>query len=225
MSNVENQESAPESTGAEELPVPTISENSVDKQTSGSDTDAIVAKIIEQLDPLISKKVQSTKDKRIAGLERKVETLSQIEQLESMGVQISDDVKTKMRLQQLEDMLSGSQSQPVSQGSGTKLTTDDVSRTIADFALDANDPEVIEALRGTYRNKDHFTAEMGKLALQQYKKPKPDASSSLAPSVPKTPGSPDLASAQAELQRLYKNPTAKGARERMAELKKILKDT
>jgi hypothetical protein len=55
-----------------------------------------------------------------------------------------------------------------------------VSQVISDLSLDANDPAVIEALRGTYRNRDHFEAAMGRMALQKVNRKQP--SPSAAPS-------------------------------------------
>jgi hypothetical protein len=101
--------------------------------------------------------------------------------LEDAGVQIPDSVKLEYRLRQLEngrqDPEPSSQT-PTSQGSGATLTAQDVSEAVKQFNLDANNADVIEALRGTYRNRDHFEATLAKLAISKTNKPTPSAADS-----------------------------------------------
>ena len=52
-------------------------------------------------------------------------------------------------------------------GSGDQLTAQDVSQVLTDFGLDSNQPDVIEVLRGTYKDRYHFEATMARLALNK----------------------------------------------------------
>ena len=125
----------------------------------------VVERVVEKLSPVLEKKLQSMTDKRFS----KVDKALGLSELEEMGVQIPDHIKTEMRLRNLEQ-----QSQPVQQpsrGSGAPQDSDAVSQVIKDAGLDANQPEVISLLSGQYRNLDHFQAEAYKLKVRLANRP------------------------------------------------------
>jgi hypothetical protein len=152
----------------EELPVPKFENSSAASATSSVDTKALAKEVAELLRPDFEKVAQSTKDKRIAEIEKKLK-LSDLAELEGMGAQIPDNVKLEYRFRELESNRTpqGSGQAATSQGSGASLTAQDVSETVQRFKLDANQPDVIEKLRGTYRNRDHFEATLAQMALAQ----------------------------------------------------------
>ena len=160
-----------------ELPTPKFTDASPVSATSSVDTKALAAEVAKLLKPDFEKVAQSTKDKRIAALEKKL-GVGDLAELEELGAQIPDSVKMEYRFRQLEtqrqDPDSSSQT-TTSQGSGATLTTQDVSEVVRNFNLDANTPEVIDALRGTYRNRDHFEATLARLAVAKTNKPTPSA--------------------------------------------------
>jgi hypothetical protein len=165
-----------------ELPIPKISEPSPDSSpSSGVDIDAIVEKVSEKISREI-RMAQSTKDREIAEIKKKLNS-GQFAELEELGAQIPENVKLEYRLRELEGRNAKAESpaQRPSQGSGAQLSAQDVSQVITDLQLDANDPQVIEALRGSYRSRDHFDAAMTKLAYARVTKPNP--SPSAAPAV------------------------------------------
>jgi hypothetical protein len=150
---------------------------------------------------------QSTKDKRIAQLEKRL-GMSDLAELEEQGVQIPENVKLEYRLRNLETQRPAPESQaPTSQGSGASLTTQDVSEVVKQYQLDANSPEVLEALRGTYRNRDHFEATLAKVALARVNRPQPSAAESAAPVTESSAPTKDTASMIARLNELQKFPS------------------
>jgi hypothetical protein len=166
----------------EELPIPKIESASTDSPPSSLDIDSLAETILKKLSPELDKKLQSTKDKRISEIEKRL-NLGQFAELEELGAQIPENVKLEYRLRELEGRNAKAESpaQRPSQGSGAQLSAQDVSQVITDLQLDANDPQVIEALRGSYRSRDHFDAAMTKLAYARVTKPNP--SPSAAPAV------------------------------------------
>jgi len=163
----------------QELPTPKFTETSADSATSRVDTKALAAEVAKLLKPDFEKVAQSTKDKRIAALEKKL-GVGDLAELEELGAQIPDSVKMEYRFRQLETQhqTESSEQTPTSQGSGATLTAQDVSEAVKQFNLDANNADVIEALRGTYRNRDHFEATLAKLAISKTNKPAPSAADS-----------------------------------------------
>jgi len=163
----------------QELPTPKFTDASADSATSRVDTKALAAEVAKLLKPDFEKVAQSTKDKRIAALEKKL-GVGDLAELEELGAQIPDSVKMEYRFRQLETQRQPESSgqTPTSQGSGANLTAQDVSEVVKNFQLDANSADVIEALRGTYRNRDHFEATLARLAMAKTNKPAPDAANS-----------------------------------------------
>lgn len=207
------------------LPIPKLEGASPVSSTSSVDTKALAAEVAKLLKPDFERVAQSTKDKRIAALEKKLGA-SDLAELESMGVQVPENVKLEYRLRNLEGGHTSEPAQvqsPSSNGNGEALTAQDVSEVIKEFQLDANNAVVLEKLRGTYRNRDHFQAEMAKIALAQVNRqpPSPASSTSLTGgSVATNTGSDELAN---EMNVLYRNPSAPGAMKRIAEIQEQMR--
>jgi hypothetical protein len=159
----------------QELPTPKFTEASPVSATSSVDAEALALKVAKILRPDFEKVAQSTKDKRIAQIEKRL-GLGDLAELEELGAQIPDNVKLEYRFRQLESERQKPDPQPTtSQGSGANLAAQEVSEVVKKFKLDANDPEVIEALRGTYRNRDHFEVSLAQMALARANRPTPSA--------------------------------------------------
>lgn len=204
---------------SQELPVPKLENASAASTTSGLDTDALAKAILEKISPEIDKRVQSVKDKRIADIEKRLNS-GQFAELEAMGAQIPENVKWEYRLRELEERSAQPSRKETSQGSGATLTAQDVSKVISDFALDANSPEVLEALRGTYRSRDHFEATMARLAIARASKPNPSPAAAPVGETGKTPSGNLQAEYQQEIQSIMKDTRAGEQRIRMlADLK------
>lgn len=202
---------------SEGLPIPKLEKPSPDSATSSVDTEAIAKKVAEILKPDFEKVAQSTKDKRIAALEKRL-GLGDLAELEEMGVTIPDSAKMEYRLRLLERRPEESSDKPQpSQGSGEKgFTAQYVSEVIKENNLDANDPQVLELLRGTYRNNDHFEAVMAKAALARVNRP---AGSVSAAPVIRSTGETTQAGEKELVEKYTQEMTA--ARGRPAELKAI----
>ena len=189
----------------QEMSIPKITEPSPVSATSSVDTDALTEAILKKLEPIFDKKMQSTKDKRIAEIEKKLK-LSDFAELEEMGAQIPDNVKLEYRFRELESGRPGSGQNATSQGSGATLTAQDVSEVVQKYKLDANDAEVIEKLRGTYKNRDHFELSLAQVALARVNKPTPSAAD--AGTIKTEPGkTEDVGAKISRLQVLQKEPT------------------
>lgn len=179
MTDLQNPESGTEQ-ASEGLPIPKLESASSASQTSSVDTKALAKEVAELLRPELERTAQSTKDKRIAAIEKKL-GLGDLAELEQMGATVPENVKLEYRLRNLE---GGRTTEPAqtqstpSNGNGEALTALDVSEVIKEYQLDANDPQVLEKLRGTYRNRDHFQATMAKVALAQVNRQPPSPSGS-----------------------------------------------
>lgn len=211
MSEIQNELESGQVQEKAELPVPTFSEKSADSQVS-IDPQALAKQVAELLRPNFEKMAQSTKDKRIAKLEKAVGGLAE---LEALGVAIPPEVKLEMRLRDLEQ---SSVSTPVSQGSG-KVETQEWSKIIDEIGLDLKATETIEFLRGEYRNLDHFEAEANRLKRRLDSKPNPSLETSPTLSGRK-PVEKNNDSLLAELQLLQKTPLKNP--KRMAEIEEAL---
>lgn len=166
---------------SEGLPIPTLETPSSVSSPSSVDTEAIAKQVAEQIRREL-RMAQSTKDKEINAI-KKTLGISDLSELEAMGATIPDNVKLETRLRQLEGQRTPDNSpvqQPSSPGNGAALTATDVSEVVRKFKLDANTPEVLEALRGTYRNRDHFEATLAGLALAKIAQPQPSAAEALS---------------------------------------------
>ena len=211
----------PESTPEQpipELPIPTIGSASADKPTSGVDTKALAKEVAELLRPEIGKTVQSTKDRRIARIERTL-GISELEELQEMGATIPENVAMEYRLRQLEGSKQTPQTPPqtpTSPGSGATLTGAEVAQVVKEYGLDANSADVIEALRGTYRNRDHFESTMAKLALGKTNRPQPSPAASTTLKAPPPPeaklSEQEADQKYSEIAVLLRNPSLNGAK-------------
>lgn len=171
---------------SEGLPIPTLETPSAVSSPSSVDTDAIVKKVTEELRREL-RMAQSTKDKEINAI-KKTLGISDLSELEAMGATIPENVKLEHRLRQLESGRTADNSpeqKAPSPGSGAALTAQDVSEVVKKFQLDANEPDVISALRGTYRNRDHFEATLAQMALARVNRP--TSSPAESPSLQTTP--------------------------------------
>lgn len=192
----------------QELPTPKFTDASAGSATSSVDPEALTEAILKRLDPILEKKLQSTKDKRIANIEKRL-GMQDIEELKAMGATIPDSVLTEYRFRQLEESRQSpaSSQTPTSQGSGANLAAQDVSEVVKKFQLDANEPDVINALRGTYRNRDHFEATLAQMALARVNRPTPTAADSAAITGSPAPLKGDASAMIARLTELQKFPT------------------
>jgi hypothetical protein len=167
---------------------------------------------------------QSTKDKKVAAIEKRL-GMTDLAELEAMGATIPENVKTEYRFRNLEQSPSeSSPEQPASSpGNGAALTAQDVSEVVKKYQLDANESDVLEALRGTYRNRDHFEASLASLALARANRPQPspaEASSLQAPASGVTPDEKSLrASYDKELTQIAQTQRGDAKIKAIADLK------
>ena len=118
-------ESAPEVAEAQALPTPAVSQPSEVQQPSATaDTDAIVLRLKEALLPELKQYVdrgtQSVKDRRIAGLEKKIEELASAKvALDAHG----GDVHKAARDLAIDEWLTKGEQQPASGRSGEDWET------------------------------------------------------------------------------------------------------
>ena len=185
---------------SEGLPIPKLETPSSASSPSSVDTDAIVKQVTENLRRDL-RMAQSTKDKN-AELIRKTPGINDLSELEAMGATIPDHVKNEYRFRYLEQQRQAPDSpeqKAPSPGSGAALTAQDVSEVVQKFQLDANDTEVLEKLRGTYRNRDHFEATLAQMALARVNRPQPSAADAASLNAGRAP-SPDKA---AEIEKGY----------------------
>ena len=154
----------------EGLPTPQFSETAP-SSTSTDNADAIVSKLTPILEALIEKKVQSTKDKRFSRLEQALGgRLDMLAELENEGVTIPKDLKSDMRVRDLEErltQLTTPQPAPVVDA-GTSTTRQAVTDAVAELKnhnLDPNDADFIDLLRGNYSNRDAFDNKVARYVL------------------------------------------------------------
>jgi hypothetical protein len=216
----------PERSGTEQpsegLPIPTLETPST-ASPSSVDTNAIVEQVAERLRREI-RQAQSTKDKEISAIKKGL-GISDLSELEAMGATIPENVKLEYRLRQIEGQGAADNS-PVqkapSPGNGAALTAQDVSEVVKKFQLDANDADVIGALRGTYRNRDHFEATLANMALARVNRPQPSAAESTTiQSGSASTNAVDVDRLNAELIELSKAPSKN--MKRIQEIGEILK--
>lgn len=181
------QESVSEPVKAES-PTPTFTEASKASSPSGLDAKALAKEVAEILRPDFEKVAQSTKDKRIARLEKAVGI--DLSELEEMGVTIPENVKTEARLRRLEARESAPV-QEASSGRGDSSDSEQASKVMQEAGIDANSPEGIGLLRGTYRNLDHFRAEAYSLKLRLANRPAPSPSAAPAAQAEASPQGTD----------------------------------
>lgn len=158
----------------EGLPTPIFSEQKATSSTS-PDADEIVSKILAQLDPLIEKKVQGTKDKRFNRIEKALGgRLDLLAELEGEGVSIDPAVRTQMQIRDLQDRLTQSPNPNDQPAPGTNDGSLDqrtaVTEAIAEltkYDLNSNDPNFIALLRGQYRDRSAFDLAVNRYILEK----------------------------------------------------------
>lgn len=203
----------------EEVPTPKFTETSRDSATSALDPKEIAKQVAEILRPEFEKTIQSTKDKRIAKLEKAVG----LAELEELGATIPDHVKAEYRNRELEQRLAameergGSAPKQTSQGSGAAAVSE-WARIVEEVGLEKNSPEYINLLRGEYRNLDHFEAEAYRLKKRLDSKPNPTIETSPILDGKKT--SAGQGDKESRLASLQKDPIKN--RKEIAELEKDL---
>jgi len=151
--------------GEQELPTPSFSDSGGSSTSSGADE--IVSKLLPQLEQIIERKVQSTKDKRISEIEKVLGGRDKIlAELEASGVEIPKDVRSELRMRDLEERLSQQAVQPAKvrdDGSSTqKAAVTDAIAELNKYGLDPNDAGFIGLLRGKYTNRAEFDLAVSK---------------------------------------------------------------
>jgi hypothetical protein len=209
---------------SEGLPIPKLETPSPASSPSSVDIDAIAKQVADKIQRDL-RMAQSNKDKEIAAIKKRLD-MPDLAELEAMGATIPENVKTEYRFRNLEQRPSeSSPEQPASSpGNGAALTAQDVSEVVKKFNLDANEPDVLDVLRGTYRNRDHFEASLASLALARVNRPQPSAAESSAISAGAVSQSVDVNQLNNEVTQLARNPSRPGAMARMAEIKKKLQE-
>ena len=161
--------------GEQELPTPVFSDQGASSTSSGADE--IVSKLLPQIEQIIERKVQSTKDKRISEIEKVLGGRDKIlAELEASGVDIPKDVRSELRMRDLEERLAQQTQQPAQKrddGSSTQKAA--VTEAIAElnkYGLQSNDADFIGLLRGNYKTRAEFDLAVSrhvvnKLAPQQ----------------------------------------------------------
>ncbi len=209
MSDLETQESG-QAGEQGELPTPSFSGKG---DSSTSDADVLVSKLFAQLEPLIEKKVQSTKDKRISEIEKVLGGRSKIlAELESEGVTIPKEVRAELRMRELEEMLTKPAQQPAQErvdgSTQQKAATTDAIAELQKYGLSTNDADFLTLLRGNYQNRAEFDLAVqkhvvGKLAPQKQPNPADVVQSPATATAAVT----DTSAKIARLAELQKQPT------------------
>lgn len=175
-----NTVSGEETTGQQETPKPVIgSENSQASSTSELSPEMVSAlskALTPNIEDIVKRAVQSTKDKRFSDLEKNASAMQKVlTLLNDNGVQIPPAVAQNLRMSELEDAIneirSGNQRQDTGM-SGQQVNQEggfDAQQYVRDLGLDFNDPDVLGLLSGRYANQYHFEAEASKLALRKAK--------------------------------------------------------
>jgi hypothetical protein len=157
--------------GEADLPTPQFSDEG-DSSPSADNVDVIVNKVVERLAPtleqLTERKAKSLQDKRFSKIEKELGLRSNVlAELEEAGVEIPKDVRTEMRLRELEDRRPDQSTQPAPvRDNGLSQQKAAVTDAIAELTkneLDPNDAGFIELLRGKYASRAEFD-----LAVQRH---------------------------------------------------------
>jgi len=206
--------------GEEGLPTPSFSDQAT--SSPSVDADAIVSKLLTQLEPIIEKKVQSTKDKRFSEIEKVLGGRSKVlAELEEQGVAIPKEVRNEIRMRELEERLNGQPSQPAQAGDdGSSQQKAAVTEAIAElkkYELSENDPEFLGLLRGNYKNRSDFDLAVQKHIVGKLKPQQPASPAGVVqpPATGNSTGT-DVAAKIARLQEYQKSPT-----KYRAEIKKL----
>ena len=166
--------------GEADLPTPQFSETG-DSSTS-MDVDVIVNKVVERLSPTldqtIEKKAKSLQDKRFSKIEKELGIRSGVlAELEEAGVEIPKEVRTEMRLRELEERQPQTTTQPAPvRDNGLSRAAAAATEAIAElqrYELDTNDADFIKLLRGQYPNRAAFDLEVQRHIVSKLKPTKP----------------------------------------------------
>jgi len=174
----DNMETPTGTPGAAGVPTPTPS--GTVGQTSAVDVETLKKALEPFITDLVERKTQSTKDKRIAGLQGQVSDfeakLARLEELRESGM----SQKNAMEFMKLEDAVlahapANSQAAPQGEAAGTRETAAgvDTKSILQAMGLDANDPAVGEVLRSKSDPLEQ-TVEFAKLAAARRSQPKPN---------------------------------------------------
>lgn len=193
-----------------ELPTPTFS----DKAPSSTSTDAddIVTKVLARLEPVIERKVQSQKDKRLSKIEKALGgRLDLVAELEGEGVTIPPEVKTQMQIRDLQDRLTQPAAEPEQpssareDGSSTQRTA--VNEAVAELTKHNLTPDAafIELCRGRYTDRASFDLAvsryiLGKVAPTQQTTPPSPATIVQPPVTASAPGKKSVDQLRTEYQ-------------------------
>ena len=143
----------------QELPAPSFSEQG--DSSPSVDADAIVSKLTPILEQLVERKVQSTKDKRLSKIEKALGgRLDLLAELEELGQDVPKEVRSELRLRELEERLTQQSTQPAPArddgSSQQKAAVTDAIAELSKHGLDTNDAGFIQLLRGQYKNRAEF---------------------------------------------------------------------
>lgn len=156
-----------------ELPTPTFS----DKAPSSTSTDAddIVTKVLARLEPMVERKVQSAKDKRLSKIDKLEKALGGrldlVAELESEGVTIPQEVKTRLEVRDLQDRLSQPAAEPEQPSSaredGPSTQRTAVNEAVAELQKHNLTPDAafIELCRGRYTDRASFDLAVSRYIL------------------------------------------------------------
>jgi hypothetical protein len=197
--------------GEPELPIPTFSETGA--SSTSTDADAIVSKLTPILEQIVERKVQSVKDKRFSEIEKALGGRAKmLAELEEMGTEIPKDVRSELRIRDLEERLTQASPQPVQVGdnglSQQKAAVTDAIAELNKYDLDSNNAGFIEILRGKYPNREAFDLNVQRYVVSKLAPQKPANPADVVQS-PVTAGATgnNAADKIAQLQQLQKTPT------------------
>ena len=204
-------ESAPEVAEAQALPTPAVSQPSEVQQPSATaDTDAIVLRLKEALLPELKQYVdrgtQSVKDRRIAGLEKKIEELASAKvALDAHG----GDVHKAARDLAIDEWLTKGEQQPASGRSGEDWETG-VQKILSEAEKSAgvkvplDDPDLQAVAKGSYQSWADAYAAVNRVVLRRAKGLPAASMPTEVTGIPVTP--PDVDGLTAILQKLIATP-------------------
>ena len=204
-------ESAPEVAEAQALPTPAVSQPSEVQQPSATaDTDAIVLRLKEALLPELKQYVdrgtQSVKDRRIAGLEKKIEELASAKvALDAHG----GDVHKAARDLAIDEWLTKGEQQPASGRSGEDWETG-VQKILSEAEKSAgvkvplDDPDLQAVAKGSYQSWADAYAAVNRVVLRRAKGLPAASMPTEVTGIPVTP--PDVDGLTATIQKLIATP-------------------
>lgn len=153
-------------------------------QQNSPSVDDLVAKLSEKLTPqiesIIERKVQSTKDRRINALEKQYSGLSDIQQvlaeakeLRSKGLS-DDQVEDKMLLRRLVESLTQPPVTAQAPGQAQPVVEDHARKILSEAGINEGDPEVVELARKQYASEAERVAAYASFVIRRSNKPQPN---------------------------------------------------